>query len=125
MTKLLLVGLGGGLGSMLRYGVGSAIQRLKGASAFPFETLVVNVSGCLVIGVLAGLAESRGAFSPATRALLFVGLLGGFTTFSAFGLETFQLVRDGQWASAVLSTCLQVGLGLGAVAVGHALARSL
>ena len=59
-----------------------------------------------------------------TSSFLFVGLLGGFTTFSAFGYETFQLTRDGQWASAVLSTTLQVVLGPGAVWIGHALARA-
>jgi len=123
MNKVVLVGLGGALGSILRYGVGGLVGRLKAGWTFPLETLLINVAGCLVIGWLAGLSEARGAFSAPTRAFLFIGLLGGFTTFSTFGYETFQLMRDGQWSSAALSTTLQVVLGLGAVWAGHAVAR--
>ena len=124
MDKLLLVGLGGALGSMLRYAVGGAVGRLKAGWTFPLETLLINVSGCLVIGLLAGLAESRGVFSGATRAFLFIGVLGGYTTFSTFGYETFQLLRDGQWPAALLSASLQFGLGIAGVWLGHAIARA-
>ena len=123
MEKVLLVGIGGFLGSVLRYGVGGWISRLKAGWTFPLETLVINVAGCLIIGFLAGLSESRGVFSGATRAFLFIGCLGGFTTFSTFGYETFQLVREGQWPAAVASTGLQVALGLAGVWGGDALAR--
>jgi CrcB protein len=124
MDKLLWVGLGGALGSMLRYGVGGAVGRLKVGWTFPLETLLINVSGCLVIGLLAGLGESRGVFSATTRAFLFIGILGGFTTFSTFGYETFQLLRDGQWPAAMMSTGLQVVLGIACVWLGHAIARA-
>ena len=77
--------------------------------------------GCFTIGLLAGLAESRGVFAGATRAFLFIGVLGGFTTFSSFGYETFQLLRDGQRATAAASSACQVVLGIGAVWAGHAL----
>jgi len=120
MKPFLVVGLGGLIGSVLRYGLGGWVGRLKQGWTFPLETLVVNVIGCLVIGLLAGLSEGRGVFSPVTRAFLFVGLLGGFTTFSSYGYETFQLLRDGQWASAALSTTLQLALGVGGVAAGYA-----
>jgi CrcB protein len=123
MDKLMLVGVGGFLGSILRYGAGALIGRLKAGWIFPLETLIVNVAGCLVIGLLAGLSESRGVFSGSTRAFLFAGLLGGFTTFSSFGYETFQLLRDGQWPAAALSTALQIVLGMGGVWAGHVLAR--
>ena len=123
MLKVLMVGVGGALGSMLRYGLGGAIGRMKAGWTFPLETMVINVSGCLVIGLLAGFGESRGVFSPTMRAFLFVGLLGGFTTFSTFGYESFQLLRDGQWPAALLSVAGQVVLGLTAVAAGFALAR--
>jgi len=123
MQKVLMVGLGGFLGSILRYGVGGLVGRLKAGWTFPLETLLVNVAGCAILGVLAGLSEARGVFSSATRAFLFIGLLGGFTTFSTLGYETFQLLRDGQWSSAALSTALQVGLGIGAVWAGYSLAR--
>lgn len=124
MGKVLLVGLGGALGSALRYGLGGLIGRLKAGWTFPLETLLINVSGCLAIGLLAGLGEARGVFSPAARAFLFVGVLGGYTTFSTFGYESFQLLRDGQWQAAILSTSLQVVLGIGGVWLGHAIARS-
>jgi CrcB protein len=123
MEKALLVGLGGFLGSVLRYGVGGWVGRLKAGWTFPLETLLINVTGCLILGFLAGLTESRGVFSSSTRAFLFIGLLGGFTTFSTFGYETVQLVRGAQWQAAALSTILQVGLGLGGVWAGDLLAR--
>ena len=123
MEKILLVGLGGFLGTVLRYAVGGWIGRMKVGWTFPLETLLINVSGCLVLGALAALADSRGVFSDTTRAFLFIGLLGGFTTFSTFGYETFQLLRDGQWQSAALSTALQVVLGIGSVWIGYSLGR--
>jgi len=123
MEKLLWAGAGGCIGSMLRYALGGLLARLRSGWSFPIETLVINVAGCLAIGVLAGLAESRGVFSGVTRVFLFIGVLGGFTTFSAFGYETFQLLRDGQWLPASASVVLQVVLGIGAVWAGHVLAR--
>jgi fluoride exporter len=123
MEKALLVGFGGFLGSVLRYGVGGLVGRLKAGWTFPLETLLINVAGCLVLGFLAGLNESRGVFSASTRAFLFIGLLGGFTTFSTFGYETVQLARDAQWQAAAWSTILQLGLGLGGVWAGDVLAR--
>jgi len=125
MARVLLVGLGGFLGTVVRYTLGGAIVRLKGTATFPYETLVVNVLGCLAIGFLASLAETRGLFSSTTRAFLFIGLLGGFTTFSSFGYETVQLLRDGQANSAAWSVVSQVLLGLGAVWAGQLAARAL
>lgn len=123
MEKIWLVGLGGFLGAVLRYGVGGWIGRWKAGWTFPIETLVINVLGCLVLGLLAGLAEARGVFSSSTRVFLFIGLLGGFTTYSTYGYESFQLLRGGQWADAALSTTLQMVLGIGGVWAGHSLAR--
>jgi fluoride exporter len=125
MERLLWVGIGGFIGSALRYGVGGWITRMKGSATFPWETLVVNVTGCLLIGALAALAESRGLFAGTTRVFLFVGVLGGFTTFSSFGYETFQLLRQGQLAAAAASVALQLVLGLGAVWAGDALVRAV
>ena len=122
MERALWVGVGGFLGTILRYAVGGAVGRLKAGWSFPIETLLVNVAGCLAIGLLAGVFESRGAVSGTARAFLFIGLLGGFTTFSAFGYETFQLARVGQWQGAALSIGLQLVLGIGAVWAGHAVA---
>jgi CrcB protein len=123
MERWIVVGLGGMIGTLLRYGTGGLIARLKGGGTFPVETLVINVVGCLVIGFLAGLSETRGIFGPTARSFLFIGLLGGFTTFSTFGYETFQLLRDGQLGAGLGSVTLQVTLGLGAVWAGDVLAR--
>ena len=123
MEKVLLVGVGGFLGTVLRYGAGGLIGRLKAGWTFPLETLLINVAGCLVLGFLAALSESSAIFSATTRAFLFIGVLGGFTTFSTYGYESFQLLRDGQWADAALSTTLQIVLGIGGVWAGHSLER--
>jgi CrcB protein len=125
VEKAILVGLGGFVGTLVRYILGGLIARSKGGVAFPYETLVVNVIGCLAIGLLAGLAETRGIFSGTTRAILFIGVLGGFTTFSTFGYETMQLLRDGQAVAATWNVGLQLALGLAAVWAGGTLARLL
>jgi len=121
--KTLLVGCGGFLGSIARYAVGGAIHRAVQAPVFPFGTLCVNVVGCLAIGILGGLVEGRGLFTPETRVFLFIGVLGGFTTFSSFGYETFQLLRDGERLFAAVNVGLQMGLGLAAVWAGFAATR--
>lgn len=123
MEKVLLVGAGGFLGSVLRYLAGGFVYRWRGSSAFPLETLLINGAGCLAIGMVAELAESRGVFSGATRAFLMIGVLGGFTTFSAFGYETFELLRDGQIGAAAVSVGAQVVLGISAVWLGHVAIR--
>ncbi len=88
-------------------------------------TLAVNLVGCLLIGFLAGLAEFRGLFSPEIRMFLLIGVLGGFTTFSTFGYETYQLLRDGQMHFAITNICMSVVLGILGVGAGFALAKAL
>ena len=122
MGRLLLVGAGGFLGSILRYLASGWVQQWLQTASFPFGTLAVNVLGCLVIGFLSQLADARGVFTPETRALVFVGVLGGFTTFSTFSNETFNLFRDNEVFSALTNLTLQVVLGLGAVWLGRTLA---
>ena len=102
---------------MARHGVNILIGRIA-HRPLPYATAAVNLAGCAVIGVLAGLiASNRLALSPAARTFVFVGVLGGFTTFSSFGLDTFTLAREGGYAWA-LNVAVQVGLGLLAVAIG-------
>ena len=123
MMVVILVGSGGFLGSVLRYLVGQWVLGLSGNSSFPYGTLVVNVLGCLAIGILNGVAETRGLFNPEIRGLIFIGLLGGFTTFSSFSYETLALAREGQVLPAFLNVLLQMGLCLGAVWAGYRLSH--
>jgi CrcB protein len=112
------VAAGGALGSMARHWVNRELaHRLE--RSVPYATFVVNVIGCLVIGTLAGrIASGRLHMTPAMRTFVFVGLLGGFTTFSSFGLDTFTLAHGGDHSTAFWNVAGQVGLGLGAVYLG-------
>ena len=123
--RLLWIGLGGAVGSMLRYLLSGVAQDVAPRSTFPLGTLLVNVGGCFAIGVLAELAESRGFMAPATRSLVMVGLIGGFTTFSAFAHETVNAVRDGATGTAALNVVLSVGLGVAAVWAGRIAAAQI
>lgn len=121
MVDALLVGVGGFAGSVLRYAVSGAAQRVSHALSWPWGTLAVNVLGCLLIGILSHLAVARGALTSHARALLIVGFLGGFTTFSTFSNETFGLIQIHDTGAALANLAAQVGLGLGAVWLGHAI----
>jgi CrcB protein len=121
LANALLVGCGGFLGSLLRYGLGSLVHRTLPMATFPHGTLAVNLLGCAAIGALAGLADSRQLLSPQLRAFAMIGLLGGFTTFSTFGYETFALARDGDYLRAGWNVGLHVVLGLGLVWLAYGL----
>jgi CrcB protein len=118
--KLLWIGMGGFAGAVLRYLVAAGTQDASRSLSFPVGTLVVNMLGCVAIGALSYLADARGMFSVETRMFLFVGLLGGFTTFSAFGHETMSLFRGGQAAFAAINVVANVVLCLAAVWAGRA-----
>lgn len=122
--------VGGGLGSLARYLLQGWVQRradhLHGrAEVFPWGTLAVNLCGCLLIGLLVGLFELRGRMAPETRTFVLVGLLGGFTTFSSLGLESFALLRGGSAGLALLNLAGSSAAGLAAVALGFWLSRAL
>ena len=121
VRDLFLDGSGGCIGSILRYGLSGVAQPLSGSSTFPYGTLVVNVCGCLAIGVAGGLADARQLFGPDARLFLFIGVLGGFTTFSTFGYETIALVRDGEAARAIGSVVLHIVLAVGGTWLGYGL----
>jgi CrcB protein len=117
----LVVGLGGALGSLARHGVNVAVGRMAGHPV-PHATAVVNIVGCLCIGALAGaVASGRLEMSPTARAFLMVGILGGFTTFSSFGLDTLVLVQQGRAMTAFWNAAAQLGLGLLGVFAAYAL----
>jgi len=119
----LLVGAGGFIGSVLRFAVSGWVHRFVPLSTFPWGTLTVNVTGCLAIGILGGLGEARQLFSGETRLFLFLGLLGGFTTFSTFGYETLALLRDAEHLRAAGNVLLNVVAGLSAAWLGLLIAR--
>ena len=122
MLNILFVGLGGALGSIARYLVSTWVQTTAKNVNFPFGTLTVNLIGCFVIGFLAQLAEARGVFTSESRAFVFIGILGGFTTFSSFGNETLNLARGGEMLNALTNIGLNVVIGLFAVWLGRTVA---
>lgn len=118
MKAILLVGLGGFAGSIARYKLGGLVLHLTAQERFPYSTFAINVFGCVAMGILAGLAERYELFGPDTRLFLFTGLLGGFTTFSAFGLDAVFLVRRGELGLAALYAGASVVLCITAVWLG-------
>ena len=119
MINILLVGLGGFIGSVLRYLASGYVQQSANSIDFPYGTLAVNVIGCFILGFLSQLAETRGVFTSESRSFVFIGILGGFTTFSSFGSETLNLARDSQMMSALANIGANVILGLIAVWLGR------
>lgn len=123
LAKVLWVGAGGFLGSVLRFLIGGWVQSSFPATVFPYGTMFVNATGCFVIGLVSQLVETQGTLGPAARAFIVVGVLGGYTTFSAFGNETVNLVRDGQRLAAGLNVGGQLVLALSAVWLGRLTAQ--
>jgi len=122
LEKMLLVGVGGFLGTIARYGLSGLVHRhVEGA--FPWGTLAVNVLGCLVIGGVLYLVEERSMLGPDSRLFLSVGVLGGFTTFSAFGYETMEMLRARDHWLALFNVSGNVVLGLGAVWLGRTILK--
>lgn len=122
-TTLSLVALGGALGASLRWLWGLGVLRLTGPADFPLAILSANVLGSLLMGVFVVMAAQRGLthLSP----FVMTGLLGGFTTFSAFSLETMTLIERGATGQAALYIALSVGLSVGGLALGLMLARGI
>ena len=125
MTRIVLVGAGGFLGAICRYLISGWVHRMLPFSGFPYGTLTVNILGCLLIGFLSGLAETRNVLGPEARLFLLLGLLGGFTTFSTFGYETLALARDAESLKALANIALHIAACLGAVWFGGAFSRIL
>lgn len=123
LKNLLLIGIGGFAGAILRYVASTAVQTLTGTHAFPFGTLSVNVLGCFAIGILGGMIEHHGMLTPSMRLLLIVGILGSFTTFSSFSFETLTLIRHHPLLLAFLYIAAQLALGIPAAWIGFHLTR--
>ncbi len=118
IIRIVLIAAGGAAGTLLRYGVSGWSQGLT-QGTFPIGTLAVNVIGCLAIGVAGAFFSSAQTVREAYRLMIMIGLLGGFTTFSSFGIETVSLIDDRQFAAALLNVLLQNGLGLLAAWLGY------
>ncbi len=118
----MLVGVGGFVGSVLRYLVSGWVQTASKSISFPFGTLAVNLIGCFIIGFLSYLAEERGVFTTEARLLIFVGFLGGFTTFSTFSNESFNLMRNSEHLQSFINVASHIFFGLLFVWVGRAVA---
>ena len=122
--RWLLLFVGGGIGTIFRYQISGLIHDQLG-SAFPWGTFVVNMTGCVLIGLLATLADERGMLGSPTRLFLMVGVTGGYTTFSTFSLETFKLYHSGMAHTALAYIATSVVCWLVSVWLGHILASRL
>jgi len=123
LSTVLWVAAGGALGASLRFLIGEWARQLPALGAFPWTTLGINVLGSLLIGLLAGSDSFAANTSTQLRAMLIIGVLGGFTTFSSFSLETMALVHAGAVSRAALYVVASTALSVGAAAIGLALSR--
>jgi fluoride exporter len=124
MQRLVLIGLAGLLGTLSRYALSGVVARRFGET-FPTGTLVVNVIGCFLAGFLFYLLQDRFLINEVVRTAIMIGFLGGFTTFSSFGLQTFTLLRDGEVALALANVLISNVAGLLTVWAGYSLARMI
>jgi fluoride exporter len=121
MLKLLLIFVGGGIGSMMRYAMQDWFKQLLAGRIFPVGTIVVNVLACFLIGLLSAFFAGPQLVREEYRIGLIVGVLGGFSTFSSYGLETFNLANDGEFGLAGLNFFISNGAGLLALVIGFRL----
>jgi CrcB protein len=124
MQKTILIAAAGFAGTLLRYWLAGLVTRTHGET-FPWGTIVVNLVGCLITGAVLNITEETLLINPAIRTVIMIGLLGGFTTFSAYGLQTFMLLREGQFGLATLNVAVSNVLGLFMVWAGYSLAKAL
>ena len=121
--NILVVGIGGFIGAILRYLLSGLTGYMFNLQTFPLGTAVINVLGSLVIGLLAGWGEHVQPFGENTQLLVFIGVLGSFTTFSTFSLETVLLMKNGAYSVALTNVLIQLTLGFTAVFIGYNLTK--
>lgn len=122
IKSLLLVGIGGGLGSICRYLIYESIQN-RFSSNFPIATFTINIIGSIFIGLLLGYLGKSTNYSPEIKWLLMTGFCGGFTTFSALSAENFQLIQSGQYWTCIFYSLLSITVGIIAVGIGWTLSK--
>jgi CrcB protein len=124
MMRVLLVGLGGFVGTLFRYWLSGLIAKRYGET-FPLGTLAVNAIGCFIIGFLFYFFYDRSLTTPTARTVVLIGVIGGFTTFSSYGLQIFTLLRDGEVFLALVNVIASNVLGLALVWLGYVLAKAI
>ena len=124
MSKTILVGVAGLAGTILRYWLSGVVARRYGET-FPWGTMAVNLAGCFIAGALFQLTEERFLVNPTLRTVIMIGLLGGFTTFSSYGLQTFTLLKNGEVALATINVVVSNVFALLMVWVGYGVVKSL
>ena len=125
IIQYIIIGIGGSCGAILRFIIETWVNSCSGSSVFPFGTLTVNLIGCLLIGFLFGIIAISQLINPRARLFLTVGFLGSLTTFSSFGYETFKLIGDREFLTALLNVLIQITAGLTAVWAGFAISKIL
>jgi CrcB protein len=125
LHKVLIIGCGGFLGAISRYGVGWLYAKVLPITTFPYSTFTVNILGCLLFGIIAGLALERTIITPELKYFLLVGFLGSFTTFSTYSFDSFFLLREGHEFVMLLNVVLQTVLGIFVAALGYDFAQRL
>ena len=124
MLKTIFIGVAGLVGTLLRYWLSGVVARQYGET-FPWDTMAVNLVGCFLAGAIFYLTEERFLLSPTLRTVILLGFLGGFTTFSSYGLQTFSLLRDGEFGLATLNIAASNIAGLFMVWTGYVLCKAL
>lgn len=124
ISKIILIAVLGAAGTLARYGLSGWVQRFSGAG-FPWGTLVVNITGCFLFGLVWAVSEGRLVIRPEYRMIVLVGFMGAFTTFSTFAFETTQLLREAQWWAAFLNVTAQNLTGIVFLFLGLAIGKSL
>jgi CrcB protein len=120
LKQILLAGLGGGIGSMLRFAAGQWTAKLN---SFPVATFIVNILGCFLIGILAGLSSKRHVLDADMKVLLITGFCGGFTTFSAFSMENVRMYQAGNYTALIIYILSSIIIGFAAVWTGLLLTK--
>ena len=123
--QLVWIAAAGAAGTLARYGLGALVQHVRRDAAFPWGTLVINALGCFLFGVVWTLSAERLVISPQTRTIILVGFMGAFTTFSTFGFETGQFIRDKQWDWAAANIAAQNVIGVVCVFLGFAVGEKI